>query len=334
MKKTLTAVLVFAAVFSARCSASIILHGIFPYQPPEARPFIKVTAYSITAAWGTGTNDASCRYECENSTASAFLPPSSGAVSWESAGLIPGTSYAFRARAWDDNASPPSATSWTDLGSVFTTGRIKVQGTNLSDGGNISSIPDISFSFRNYASVNPALCKVLIDDVEVTDGSSANGKYDSIITSSGITTLFYTPKTKISGNNKKISVELTDINGTLYTESVSALQVRDSSDTEFKITSVPLCYPNPFDPDNGDIKIAYELSRDGNTGIFILDGTGRVIYRRQISSGENGARYGYNEVSWNGNNAYGETVNNDVYLICIADGAGKTLGKTRVMVLK
>ncbi len=334
MKKSFVIAALIVLTSALPCTANIIPQGVFPYQPPEARPFLKATASSITAAWGTGTNDASTRYECENTTASVFLPPSSGAVSWESTGLIPETAYSFRARAWDDNASPPSATSWTELGSIFTTGKIKIQGVDVSDGNIISAVPDIAFSFKSSAALDSATCRVLIDDIEVSDGSSSNGKYDSLTVSSDTAAVSYTPKTRLSGNGKKISVEIADVNGTLYTESVSGLQIRDSSDTEFKITSIPLCYPNPFDPNRGNMRIAYELSADGNAGIFILDAAGHVIYRKQMSSGENGARYGYNEVLWDGKNAYGETVTNDVYLICITDGSGNTMGKTRTMVLK
>jgi len=334
MRKSILAAAIFMAIAAVPCAANIIPQGVFPYQPPEAAPFIKITASSITAAWGAGTNDASSRYECENITASTSLPPSSGALSWESAGLIYETPYSFRARAWDDSATPPSATSWTDLGSAYTTGKIKAQGTALSDGDLISGFPDIEFGFRSSAAVDSSSCTVLVDDLPVTDGLSANGKYDDISVSSGIVSVFYTPKTRLSGSPKKISVEIRDLNSTLYTESVSDLQIQNSSDTEFKITSVPLCYPNPYDPNKGNMKIAYDLSADGNTTIYMLDATGRTILRRALSSGENGARYGYNEVLWDGKNAYGETVSNDVYLICIADGSGNILGKTRAMVLK
>lgn len=307
--------------------------GIFPYQPPEARPFLKITASSITAAWGAGTNDASSRYECENTTATTSLPPYPGALSWESTGLISGTLYDFRVRAWDDNATPASATSWTDLGSIFTAGKIKAQNKDLSDGDMISAIPDITFGFKSSVAVDNLSCAVSVDDIPVTDGISANGKYDAISASSGTVTVSYTPKTRLSGGPKKISVEIKDINGTLYTESVSGLQIQGSG-TDFRMTSAALCYPNPFDPDKGGMKIAYDLSSDGDITIYMLDAAGHTILRKALLSGENGARYGYNEVLWDGKNAFGETVPNDVYLICIADSSGNILGKTRAMVLK
>lgn len=316
------------------CAADIHSLGVFPYQPPEARPFIKITSSSITAAWGAGTNDASTRYECRNVTASTSLPPSLGALSWESTGLIPVTVYSFRARAWDDNATPVSVTEWTDLGSIFTTDRIKAQGILLSDGDIISGMPDISFSFKSAYPADAASCAIFVDDVPVTDGLSANGRFDSISSSLGITTVLYTPKSRLSGNGRKITVSISDSAGTLYTESASNLAIRDSSDTELRITSPALCYPNPFDPGQGDMKIAYNLSADGDIAIFIIDAAGRVILKRPVHPGMNGARYGYNEFLWDGKNAFGETVSNDVYLICIADGSGKVLGKTRTMVLK
>lgn len=324
----------FALCATAQGADSIHLMGPFPYQPPEARPFIKITSTSITAAWGAGTNDASTRYECQNTTASTSLPPSIGVLSWESSGLIPETAYSFRARAWDDNATPPSVTEWTDLGSIHTTGRIKAQGIPISDGDHISGMPDLSFSFRSSSPIDAASCTVLVNDVPVTDGLSANTRFDSISSSSGVTTVLYTPKSLLSGNGRKITVSISDSAGALYCESASNLAIRDSSDTELRITSPALCYPNPFDPGQGDMKIAYHLSADGEIAIFIIDAAGRVILKRPVHPGMNGARYGYNEFLWDGKNAFGETVSNDVYLICIADGSGKILGKTRTMVLK
>lgn len=334
MNKIILAAMTFMVIAALPCSANIVPQGVFPYQPPEAAPFLKITSSSITAAWGTGTNDASTRYECENTTNSTFLPPSPAAISWESTGLIYDTPYSFRARAWDDSATPPSVTSWTDLGSVFTTGKITSQGNVLSDGDLISGFPDIRFRFRSTVAINSSSCTVLVDDIPVTDGSSPNGRYDDLSVSSGIVLVSYTPKTRLSGSPKKISVEIKNSNNTLYIESVSGLRIQNSSDTEFKMTSAALCYPNPFDPNKGVMKIAYNLSADGNITIYMLDATGRTILRRAILSGQNGARYGYNEVLWDGKNAYGQTVTNDVYLICIADGSGNILGKTRAMVLK
>jgi len=334
MGKMFLSVAVVILLTALPCEAEIYSLGVFPYQPPEARPFIKITSTSITAAWGAGTNDASTRYECQNVTASTSLPPSLGTLSWESTGLIPVTEYFFRARAWDDNATPPSATEWTELGSTYTTDRIKVQGVPLSDGDMISGLPDISFSFRSAYPADAASCVVLVDDVPVTDGLSANARFDSISSSLGITTVLYAPKSRLSGNGRKITVSISDSAGSLYTESASNLAIRDSSDTELRITSPALCYPNPFDPGQGDMKIAYNLSADGDITIFIIDAAGRVILKRPVHPGMNGARYGYNEFLWDGKNAFGETVSNDVYLICIADGSGKVLGKTRTMVLK
>ncbi len=335
MKRIIFAVVCLALGAVSGPLYGITPQGIFPYQPPEARPFFKITATSIVAAWGPGTNDASSRYECQNIDTSDFLPPSSGALSWESSWLIPETPYSFRARAWDDNATPPSATAWTELGTAYTAGNIKIQGKPVSDGDTISGIPDITFSFKKIAAIDGASCAVLVNGIPVSDGLSANGMYDNIEESSGSVTVYYTPKSKLPGAGKKtITVRINDLNGTLYTESASNLSVRDSSDTELRLTSLPLCYPNPFNPASGGMKISYHLSADGDINIFMVDATGKIIFRERLSSGENGARYGYNEAPWDGRNAYGETVSNDVYLIFIADTSGRVLGKTRVMVLK
>jgi len=332
MKKLLA--VCFLLILCAPSLASLSAKGLFPYQPPVAGPFLKITSSSITASWGTGTNDASTRYECENITTSTSLSPSTNVTSWESTGLIAETIYGFRARAWDDSATPPSATSWTDLGSATTASRILSQGTGISDNSQISSNPNLGFRIRNTGTINDAACVVYIDAVPVTDGTAPSGKYDTISSSSGISTLSYTPKSPIAKGSHNIKIEMADSSGTLFTETARNLTVYDPATTELKITSTPLCYPNPYNPLNGNMKIAYNLSVDGDITLYFVDAAGNVILKRSCISGSQGARYGYNEAPWDGKNGFGETVSNDIYLICIADGSGKILGKTRAMVLK
>ncbi len=330
----LISIIIIVSAISSKTSAAISKSGIFPYQPPIAEKFLQITSTTITPSWGFGTNDASCKYECTNETTGQSMPPKSSTESWLCDNLLPDNDYSFSVRAWDDNLTPPSVTSWTNLGTARTTQRIKIQGIDANNGQYISSFPDITFSFKYISQLKPDSIRVIINGADVKDGSSSSSKYDNLILNSGYATITYTPKSALPYSNVNITVEAQDINGTIYTESVNNLITQSSPNQTLKITSLPLCYPNPFNPSSNVLKISYYLSADGEINIYILDSSGKVIFKDILISGTNGARYGYNEYLWNGKDAFGHLVDNDVYLVCITNNNGNILGKTRVVVLK
>ena len=83
---------------------------------PGAGSFTNITQTSIRANWTANGNPAGTQYYCQNTTAGT----NSGwttSTSWNSTGLIPDTSYAFRVMARNAEGFQ---TGWRSLGSATT----------------------------------------------------------------------------------------------------------------------------------------------------------------------------------------------------------------------
>jgi len=90
---------------------------------PGATGFSNVTQTSIQANWTANGNRAGTQYYCQNTTAGTNSGWTTN-TSWNSTGLSPGTTYAFRVKARNGNGVE---TGWRSLGSQQTqTGGVSV----------------------------------------------------------------------------------------------------------------------------------------------------------------------------------------------------------------
>ena len=96
-----------------------------------------------------------------------------------------------------------------------------------------------------------------------------------------------------------------------------------------------LGYPSVFKPvSEGPTTIAYNLSRNADTTIYIFDVSGQVVLTRKFSSGTNGGRVGYNDFEWNGvSDIGGGYIGNGIYLIQVTSG-GKDIGRGKLVVFE
>ena len=316
-----------AVLFCASSYALITIKGLFPSQPPVARPFVEVTSTTITATWGTGTNDATVVYQAENITSG--ISSSWGLITtWEDTGLTPETEYAYQVRASDDNLV--RMTEWTSLGTKKTLPRgFKSNGAVLINGNIIPTQPNLEFKITS-SSLTMSTCIIKIDGTAVTDGTAGGGKYDSVATSTGYTTISYAPKTALTVGTHTISIDVNDTDGTLYTQEITGLKVLG---TVLQMEKDPLCYPTPYNPAAGTMKISYSLSQDSAMIIYIFDMYGNLVSKKSYASGVEGAHSSYNEIDWDGKNDFLEIAKNGVYMIVAASGNNKVLGKTKFVVL-
>lgn len=102
---------------------------------------------------------------------------------------------------------------------------------------------------------------------------------------------------------------------------------------DLQITGTVLNYPNPFAPPTQSTKIGYMLNKDSDIKVYIFNMVSQLIKKFEIISGSQGARAGYNELTWDGNTDFGEVASNDVYF-CKVTAGGKVLGKCKIVVLK
>lgn len=94
-----------------------------------------------------------------------------------------------------------------------------------------------------------------------------------------------------------------------------------------------LAYPNPFDPNQGSAEIAYRLTSDTKVTLYLFNGVGQLVLKKDFPAGTEGGKAGYNVFSWNGSSDFGAIVGNDIYFVRIVSN-GKVIGKGKIAVIK
>jgi len=107
---------------------------------------------------------------------------------------------------------------------------------------------------------------------------------------------------------------------------------------DVNITNNPQASPNPFNPVlQGSTYLYYKLSDNYAVTIYLFDMGGNLIWQKSCAAGQEGGKIGDNLVAWNGNNLYGETVNNGLYFFKVTSqmaGYKKVLGSGKVIILR
>jgi len=114
----------------------------------------------------------------------------------------------------------------------------------------------------------------------------------------------------------------------------SSLEVAVKVDTGDVKADAVLVYPNPYNPNNGNLRFAYKLSKDAAVTIYVFNAVNQPVYKREIASGADGGHAGYNEVTWNGVDNFGEQLSNDIYFARIVADGKKVIGKVKIAVVK
>lgn len=141
---------------------------------------------------------------------------------------------------------------------------------------------------------------------------------------------FYKPTTNLADGNHNIIIQAKDTLNHLATSEYSYLAVNAATDTV--VQSVPLNYPNPFNPDTGT-SISYMLSKNSDITISIHNIYGAMLWKQSYASGSSGGIVGYNEVAWNGQTNSGSAVGNGMYIYLITAN-NKLLAKGKMVAFK
>ena len=83
------------------------------------------------------------------------------------------------------------------------------------------------------------------------------------------------------------------------------------------------CYPNPFNPNRKPVTVQYSLRNADKVDMAIFDLMGNLVKTWAVPSGDNGAKAGLNQVTWDGRNGQGTVVANGGYIVSVT-GDGKT----------
>jgi len=97
-----------------------------------------------------------------------------------------------------------------------------------------------------------------------------------------------------------------------------------------------LIHPTPYNPNQGSLQIGYQLSKDSNIQVFIFNAWNQLIYQRQIPTGQEGARAGYNQIVFTGITNFNEQIKPGLYKVKIAaeDEGRKVAATIKFVVLK
>ena len=200
---------------------------------------------------------------------------------------------------------------------------LRVDGTPVINGDYVKYNGTFTTTITSEAGLNLATSSIEVDGTATTFVAlSGSSTYDAAAKR-------LTYKLNLAGTgDHTINLHAADVNGQSAT---AALTVKLDTGS-LKAVSV-YGYPNPYNPNNGNLKIAYQLNNDGNTAIYIFNAVGELVYKREYVSGAAGGTTGYNEVTWDGRSDFGVFVGNDIYFLRVVSG-GKPVGKMKIAVIK
>lgn len=116
------------------------------------------------------------------------------------------------------------------------------------------------------------------------------------------------------------------------------VNVLETNVPDVNVTNHPQASPNPFNPVlQGSTYLHYKLSDNYAVTIYLFDMGGNLIWQKSCAAGSEGGKIGDNLVAWNGNNLYGEMVNNGLYFFKVTSqmaGYKKVLGSGKVIILR
>ena len=103
--------------------------------------------------------------------------------------------------------------------------------------------------------------------------------------------------------------------------------IRIEAENDALTISKPLNYPNPFQSRTGT-QIGYRLSKDSDIEFRVYTLTGHELYRKTYVAGEEGARSGYNTITFS-SNELGRELPMDVFIYLLVHD-GKIIGRGKM----
>lgn len=144
-------------------------------------------------------------------------------------------------------------------------------------------------------------------------------------------TVSYTPQSPLPEGDYQIFLSVMNNNLQSVTQNTTVVTVS----TEFAVSDFGVG-PNPYNPNNGDLTVGYQLTQPADVEWVLVSISGETIWKKTLLSGEEGAVPGYNTVTWDGDNRFDEMVATGPYILYVqfTSGADKVRKKTKVLVLK
>jgi len=217
--------------------------------------------------------------------------------------------------AFSIDSTPPEVTA------------IKTNGKTLLGGDFIAAQPVITATFTDAESDIATWNMKLLDSSQMVVAStlqSALTQHQKTATGS------LTVTAPLSAGKYSLSITVQDSVGNAKTQTLSDFTVESG----VRIKEA-LWGPNPYNPRTGIAFMEYQLSQAAQVSLTLVALNGNVVWSQQLD-GQMGALAGFNSVSWNGRDRFGDEVAAGPYILYIvAKKDGKTdKAKVKVMVLK
>jgi hypothetical protein len=200
----------------------------------------------------------------------------------------------------------------------------KAYGTELKDG--------------DYIDKDAVLTAIVQDESEIDEPASQVGESANLESFSELSG--DSSYVKASGALQYTFSELADGE---YTIQISAYDNNGNSASEsvtVKVSSVfgaesLYTYPQPYNPDEGNLRIEFQLSQtpDAPIDIFVFNQFKQLVYRRTIPPGAEGAVVGHNTLFWNGIDNFNKKLSPGIYFLKATKGQ-EVLASFKIVVMR
>ena len=203
-----------------------------------------------------------------------------------------------------------------------TISNVKFDGQEVAKNDFIKSNATLTASVLDAGGISPNTSSVIVD------GTATYFKNFVSPSSYNSTTGSLTFKLNLNNGMHTIGISAKDL-----TNNASSCSQTVKVETGEPKATATFIFPNPFDPNHGKARIAYQLNQDANVTLYIFNEINQQVWQRNFTAGSNGGRSGYNEIEWGGENDFGGMAHNGAYFLRIVSG-GKVIGKIKIAVLK
>ena len=188
----------------------------------------------------------------------------------------------------------------------------------------ISDTPEIKIDFNTQSGLVWRRTRLLVDDGEF---SANRGEFSMSVVKPfkeastfdvdyALFDLKVTEDKKLAFGEHRLVFEAENAYGILVTREIFARVMTLPT----QISEAPVIFPSPvnFNRDR-QVKIQYKLTLQANINIVIAGGDGSIVYKKEISMGDEGGMKGLNTVAWDGRTSLGTTIANGIYVGLIID---------------
>jgi len=219
--------------------------------------------------------------------------------------------------------APPELTDQSNA----TLTHIKINDIIPVEGDMISATPEITLSVQDADGISTV--NVTARNVSTLQNEDTVTSLFSSETSEVSATASFT--TALSNGNYIFMISALDINGNETQAQTPTVSISDSLTLAEFISG-----PNPFNPNNEECTLQYQLSVAADVSLHIYSISGELQYSSSFGADSNGGKAGLNSVTWNGVNRFNEIVANGPYIAYLSAEANgiRQHKKHKILVLK